>query len=784
MTERVENDNITIETTSDLSEWAGPEMINPLIPLRPARDPRPTVEPDVFDWTNRLIEITAPYPDGIPMSSSESQTYYHFPLVATLKLVDIFKDLLSKYYGFSYESITITLTASDPKGLVGGMMVGWWPYIDYFDKGPSQSMDAWKTDPLLMTGMYNNPNTQLITFGASQDITMTVPWTFKFPFYLTKWVAEETLDTQNGRPPHGAPILWMDILRSFYVSGVTMPARIRIFAKFNGLKFYGPMRNASDLQAQSGAGAIAMAAVNAAAAAGATIVTDTLIDKFKALGGKSVTTGESGTDNFDRPQAVQMAYLGDTTSTGTPLVDPIFIPPTGQGGADLPTIHDMLKRPQYIATYDTYRTDPVVLSNNPTGFGLNARSNYFQYFAMINRYWRGTLVLHVIVAGHPFVEVAVKAKVYYPGSTTVARQEFVEFAVHRSVFNGTKHLKIPIPYLTPNDYRPIVDKPGASSSTTTVSLDVKVVSTMLDVAPTIPYYLFMSAGDDFAFYQPYPPGLYNVHEYANAGKLAPPDIHVVDDLVAQVGLPSTGQEEVANTRFAFTTDPGTLTSMNTLYDYMRIWSRCIPFKDYDNDGDEEPIPDAIPGFSSASWYPPIDRSADIGANNSWYFTLDYVAYLSSLFCFYRGGMGFKVIAASKNRPQEGYLYVSLGDSNVANRQRAHCPFPYDDAEIPPNANLGAGSVVTPIVHQPVLETTLPYRGVNIWSNVIWSAAKRGVARNDDAYNASVQTNIVLQNTGNDVLTDVMFRKAGVDFDLAVEAGLPPPTMWIARGGDW
>ena len=780
MTERVENDNATFTTTSDLSEWAGPEMINPLLPAIPGRDPTPTVEPDEFDWTDRLIEVSAPFPDGIPMSSAEGTTYYSFPLLATLKVADIFKSLLGKYYAFSYDSITITLTTSDPKGLVGGMLVGWIPYIDYFDKGPTQTMEAWKSDPLLMHAIYNNPNTQLVTFGASQDITMTIPWTFKFPFYLVKWVAQETTDTQDGRPPHGYPIFWMDMLRSFFVSSVIMPARVRIFARFNGLKFYGPMRNAADLELQSGGGALAMAAVNAAVTAGTTIVTDTLVSKIKSLGGPSINTGESSTDNFDRPQAVQMAYLGDTTSTGPPLVDPIFIPASPASREAVPSVLEMLKRPQYLTTFDTSRTSSAVITNNPTGFGINARSNYFQYFGMINRYWRGTMILHVIVAGHPFIEVSFKARVSYPGSTVESRQEFIEFAVHKSVFNGTKHIKIPIPFLSPNDYRPVYDKPGTTSMTTTVSLDVKIVSTMLDVVPNIPYYVFMSAGDDFSFYQPYPPGLYNVHEYTSRKSTSKSP----DDLEMQVGLPMTGEEEIARTRFALTSDPGTLTAFNSIFDYMQVWSRCIPFKDYDNSGDEEPIPDAIPGFSSASWYPPIDRSADIGANNSWYFTLDYVAYLSSLFILYKGGMGFKVVAASQNRPQDGYLYVSLGDSAISNRQRAHCPFPYNDNEIPPNANLGAGSVVTPIVHQPVLETTLPYRGVNIWSNVIWSAAKRGVARSEDAYNAGVQTNVVLQNTSNDVLTDVMFRKAGIDFDLSVEAGLPPPTMWIARGGDW
>jgi len=47
----------------------------------------------------------------------------------------------------------------------------------------------------------------------------------------------------------------------------------------------------------------------------------------------------------------------------------------------------------------------------------------------------------------------------------------------------------------------------------------------------------------------------------------------------------------------------------------------------------------------------------------------------------------------------------------------------------------------------------------------------------------VLNNITLQDDDGD-LNDAMFRKIGSDFGLAVEALLPPPTLWASRGFDW
>jgi hypothetical protein len=403
---------------------------------------------------------------------------------------------------------------------------------------------------------------------------------------------------------------------------------------------------------------------------------------------------------------------------------------------------------------------------------------------MINRYWRGTINVHFIIAGHPFVEVEFTTLIRYHYNTASGGTISLDQAQHQSLFPGSKHIVVPLPYLSHQDYMPVEDAYPAegmseTSYTTKVHATLRVVSFMTNVEPNIPFYVYVSAGPDFAFYSPIPPGLYNVDELSEIPEK--PSFPRSTLLLEQVNLMPV-EAEIARTRAAVTTDPGILPYNSTIFDYMKMWSRCVPFKDYDNDADEEPIPDANVGFTHPTWYPPIDRTEDEDVNNSWYFTLDYIAYFSSMFLYFRGDMGFKIVISSENRPQSGFVFVSLGDPVV--RQKTHCPFGYLNSQVPPQSNFGAGTVITPQEKQPVLDFSLPYRGSNVWSYANYNAYTRPFATTYNILpNAAVNHNLVLQND-DDVLCDAVFRKIGPNFALAVETGLPPPTMWVARGFDW
>lgn len=811
--ERIENTQAKVATESDLSEFVGPEVMVSQNPSLIPRNMNDLVEADELDWTQRLFsyEEMIGSPNGIAIGPTDPPRYGSFHVFEFFQKIEVLRVATQKYFAASWDSIDVRVTLSDPKNLVGGLFVGWWPYIDWYDKNSSETMDVifgtTVDDNLLMQGFLNGPYVDTMLFGMSKDLAINIPWTFKTPLIFTDILRNYDESNFGLRVPYGTPVVWWNMMRlSAYVSSVTNPARLRFFVKFNNLKFFGPSNYSAFSQSGLEGVAIAEVATAIAASSGVTAVTDAVTNLFVPKEEIS-ETAEYGT--FDRPQAVQLAYLGDTTSCDFAPTTAIFTPSLDMAAPEIPSVHDFLSRPQYLFASNT-DNPPSVVSNNPMCFIQGTDSltmgNWFRFFGMLNRYWRGTINVHVIVAGHPMVEVEFTSRTTYNGYNGLLSptNASANIQTHRTVFPSSKSFLIPLPFCHMSDYLPIYDlypSEGPPADiylwSSNVEISLRIVSTMLDVAPVIPYYIFVSAGPDFAFYQPCPPGLYRpvlgdfarksvksrtgpVNQTGQTGKEKEPDA------VSQVGLPLGDQVETVETRFRITSDPGTMVTLDTLEDYMKIWSRAMSFADYDNSGDQEPILDASVGFSTACWYPPIDRTADLDSNNSWYFTLDYIAYFSSLFMYYKGEMAFKVVTIKEIHEADEYIYVALSDPKIANqdiRQWTHVPYTYNEHQLPPECNFGTGCVVTPISDQPVLDFSLPYRGENVWSYSIYNAALRGANLIYGPHtNAQVEHNIVLQQTG--VLADAVFRKIGPNFALAVEAGMPPPTMWVARGFDW
>lgn len=781
----VENTNAKSVTSSDLSQWVGPD-VSVAPPTYDIRNHSDTVEPDRFDWTNRLFALheLSGKPSGWSLGPSAPDQTLAIPLFNIFRVADILTPPFTRYRSFVYDSIEVRATISDPKGLVGGVHLGWYPFIDHFDKNPVESIAAIKlAGPTQWFQWQSNfsPNTQLAPFGTSADLSWSIPWTFKTPNWLTSVALALDNSGPDERSPWGEPVFWwwqLPSAQSLVAEG--LPALLKIFISFKGLRFFGP---GPQLSLQSGLEVVAAAevATSVASALGTAIVGDSFLDRFLP---KEEISEIGLTSTYDEPKSVQLAYFGDTTSCGFPLTTPIFSPFLSGSNPTVPEVHEFLSRPQYLTTFVG---DGVNVHNNPLSpmqVSTPTYSTWLRFFGMLNRYWRGTLNVHFIILGHPLVEVEFKATVRYLNSNNSdPLNSSLDFATHTSLFPGTKHIVVPLPFLTTQDYIPVFDAypdddQPFQAATTFVNASIKVVSFVTPEVPVIPCAVYISAAPDFAFYQPIPPGLYNVAEFADVLGDPPPL-----SLQLQVGLPMMDQIEVARTRAALTTDPKTLVHLRTLNDYMKIWSRCVPFIDYNNDVDEEPIPSASVGFKSASWYPPIDRTADLDANNSWYFSLDYIALLSSLFLYYRGSMGFKLVTIPSVHSTAPYVFVALGDP--VQRALTHCPFDASTLQLPPQSNFGTGAVVTPVTQQPILELSLPYRGDNIWSYSINNAYTRPFASLDGAAltgNAEVLNNLVLLDDG--ILADAMFRKISPDFALGIEFGMPPFTMWAARGFDW
>lgn len=785
-----ENQQVSVTSKSDLSTWTGPGVLTKPDAVHRVRQDDDPVEFDTFDWTERMFRLgSSASTQNIPVGPG-TPTFGYFDLPSILQQWIPYRDIQHKYYGFSYDSLEIRVTLSNPKNIVGGVHVGWMPYVDFFDENIVGTVDVWNLDELHQSVMINSSSqTQLMLFGNAQDVQFTIPWQFKYPL-LPNWSFN-----LNERPPYGTPIVWWrQAPASAYVTSVLVPSVATMFCTVKGMKFYGPGLSIGEEKSSSKERTVFQSGLEGGMAllaeAGGVLVADKALSALNDMltSDSAPTQGvnlddEASTGNFDSPTSVQMSYFGDMASTKVSGLKSIFNPLQPDATSAPTEASEYLNRPQFIG-HTTTSVQSIVIRGNPM-FPITDtivspdKGTYFKYFSMVNRYWRGTLMLHAIIAGHPMVEVRVSASVSYPDQAfPIESTDFENFATYKGAFNGSKHLVFPMPFLSPHDYIPVVDtlneilhESRDKLFSCMLHFRVEIVSTMLDVMPTIPVYFYMAAGPDFRFYQPYAPGLQNLEEEVTT---------------LQVALPL--DPEIASVRGATIPDPGILPAFNDMFDYMHLWSRALPFFDYRNGTDQEPILDASVGYSSPCWFPPVDRARDQAANNSWYFTLDYLSYFSILFLYWRGSISTKVaIATSDIRGVDSkYVYVTLGDPVGFSRAKVHCPFPVSPSTLPPNSNFGNGTIATPSDLQPVMEATIAYRGCNTFEYTIVNANYRGqmFSSGYGVPSASVKTNVLLNNQSTDMLADAMFRKAGQDFVLGVQSTLPPPMFWILRGGTW
>jgi len=344
------------------------------------------------------------------------------------------------------------------------------------------------------------------------------------------------------------------------------------------------------------------------------------------------------------------------------------------------------------------------------------------------------------------------------------------------IAKGVTRLRVPLPWLTTVE---LIETAPRASMTDSLSMPsaftftCKVISTMLDIAPVVPTALYLSAADDFMFYWPVPPGLYEVDPPALAKEKAH---RTKIPLEYQVNLPL---EPVLFESRAVSQPPLPEFSHPLKYveDFFRYWCRALPYRYVDSN--DEPIPDAqycfTPAYGnldSAGWTPDV--------NNSWYICQDYLSLFSRTFLFYHGSIGTKVLVAP-NSP-DPYKYMANRFRQVG-RFKAHNPFTSLPTVVPAPANFGIGAAVTPSSLQPVIEFTCPFISRRFWqyTNAFQDSLYQ-IESGQDGF-PKVATNVQLINGDGD-LTDSLFRKAGADFSLAVETLPPSPFLWRSCGNDW
>jgi len=713
---------------------------------------------------------------------------------------------LSNYKYFSYDAIEIRTTISSPKGVSGGMYVGWYPYH------PIETTTYTSyTDPSILL---LRKDTVFVSASTSEDVKHTIPWTFPCNMLSCEWLKSLTSESPAANNVPGMPRLVIAKLVLAYVSSVAKGALVRVFMKFKGMKFYGPTYHVNALEGKQyqqmmtgivgGAAKLAVEAgiahgvghIVADVAAGAVEKTADFVCEntgfcpdvkqfTKAFRG----IANSAVDNYVNPTHLMAAPFGDTTSSSVTIAPPIFgpssLPPTPEADEVSLNMMEFLSRPQYVGTatlngsVTVFKNDP----QSPLGTGALPPANWFKFFANLARYWRGTMLFHVVVMGHPMIEVEFTTVIVYESSTAStapAGDVLNTYSNYVTRFSGTKVITVPMPFLTNSSYLPLAE----GFHTTLLYCSGKVLSTMLDMDPTIHYAVFVSAGDDFSYFQPRPPGQYltaNVTSQAAAKATKAKKSRKKDTesrQYQQCRLPSVGAE-MHKIDVKLTTDRGTLMPVNEFKELMALYANVLEVNVTDADN-LWTYPLVFPnGFRPGTTAPSPALPHD------WYARQDYLGYLSSLFLMFRGDMNYKAFVnvitdLGDNRP---IAYVSLGDPITS--ELAYSPWEYSSAyEFGASnyMNFGTGVVSTVTAVQPVMEFCLPLRCALPMSYASRYDSLKGDAFEIRSENALVNTNLftgaALPEYG---IVDLLYRKRGSNFDLFHEVLPPPYSLWGVRG---
>lgn len=792
----IENGQTNIATRSDLSDWVGAPILLRDTFNEAGRIGEDKVVADHLDFTKRMYDVLRdteglePTGDYVPLGPSNEKTRICCLLDLNKNSYPL-RQAANLYAGFAYDSIDIVLSLSDTKGIAGAVAVGCYPFVPFSDTGFDQEIGYHKLNEMTLQNLVNtSPECQLVTFSEAQDVRFSIPWQYPFP-YLPMSALMYSQDSNVNQPPPGAPVFFFHVLSANYVSTITQPARLRVFATFNNLRFFGPgvvisgegrpSARSVSLQSQSGlepAAAFAVAAVtDAVVTTGSEILSSVFSSSQESEAGEDYKAG-----TYEAPTSVQLSYAGDTTAVGPPPTSPIF-----HKNLETTQKHPLsvyLKRPQLIFKGKVNDEESTFYANPtfPTGWrnGANQLCNYFRWFSQGAQYWKGTINLHAVILGHPMVEVGYKMMISYPPDKINLQPDVGTASMLNGVCNGVTHIVIPMPTLNPLDHFPVVDTLLSSDAIVQVQkasgsqLHAKfsIVSTMLDRIPEIDVLYFITAGDDFSFLQYNPIGLGEVDNPPQEARSVP--------LEAQVGLLPPDVTFETRARVQESTD--TLMAITCVEDYFKVWSRSLPYASYQENEEPDPRLDVA---ASAWWFPLNDSGAarTLDVNNSWWSTNDFLSFYSSQFLLFRGSIAWKILCVA---PDRDYAYVALDVPNPSYRQLGHSPFTYYPGQLPPSANFGYGCVVTPTDKQPVLDLTIPFR-----SGLAWNLTNPQVMTNsvlswvlpDGALVNKISHNVILHQEEGD-LQDALYRKAGADYNLRVECMLPPPTLWLAKGYNW
>lgn len=653
--------------------------------------------------------------------------------------------IMANFAYVAWDSISVRVTFSSPKALVGAMQVTAIPFT--LTEVGSSSVNSMDPTPFVEA---MSKHSVVVPFGTSQDIQLDLPWSFRTPVVATSYLSHDPglLDIIPGDY-----VLRLRSLMPTSVVDLADPAcDVIVIVKYNGVKLYGPM----DIPMEAQSGVVGAALSTAALSAAAKVAPQAIsyaADSFCEYTGMCSSQQASDAaaalskmaSDYITPQAVLPSPYGDfpssSTSTGIRFnhqQDRIF-----DVDGDKHSFLEYLSRPQYVASIpdsqNVYRYSNDIM-NFQTG-NTDVVPSWFSYLGQMARYWTGSIDLYFVICGHPMIEVDFRVAMGYGPSdlATMAGPSLVSsnapFSVYKSyntVFSGSRVIKVTLPHLGWRECTPVqfnyYNRTAYNTDYATTFLDVCLLTRSSAIGPliNIPYVVYAAAGPDFQFLDPRPPVSYLVPQCS---------LHPKEN-VGIVALPDSFSPRITH-----------LQPLVYLEDVASLWTRFRGFI----------VPDLA--------YPACSLANTSAAGSSMSYT-DILTHISRFFLCYSGDLSFKIVT---DRDTPLNVAISYADP-VAGRNIVG---ENGNEAIPAFCDPAKGSVVTQTGLQPMLEFHASYRGCNTLSFV--SIALDNLAVNlTNNLNAPLDTNIVF--AGADA--DIVYRKAGSNFKLHYETCVPDERYWL------
>lgn len=777
------------------------------------------ISPESVPYSNRLFLILK------TTLNAASSVQRFFPTNAIFGSV-VLKPTFQNYAYYSWKKLVLRYTFSAPKSIAGGAIAGWMPYSNALKgttDGQNASITTFVNGPWFKQLACMRPDTELVSLGSSTDIEIHIPWSYAFS-KLPCVYPFEFLDTTAMEV--GEPFAFLLPFAYKNLSNFPQDTQVQVYGRVEGLQFYGPIfRDISmdDMVPQMDivGGKLRDVATSAIEKSftkmvntGINVVEQKVCDMtgvcVDANGdGNGPTNPEISLPNADpqpetvggapvSTESVKLDYYGDTTGIYIPhglRLNPTLGNPRlhMQGNMTLP-IMQFLSRPQLFGISE-FSTSPVTLrgfGGSIPGIELQGMDvSWFAYFANLARYWRGSLRFHYVVMGHPLVQCEIAS--YYSANAETPLPQFESNPGKIVSFSGTKTFVFDMPFAHIMDFVPTTTSRSTLTEQTKgtfgmVEVRLRTTSSAFDIAPIIPVAVFISAGPDFQYFDPRPPGYYGAivvpqpasRSYdapRNRGSHPPKKVDIFEGMTPQIRLPAELEMliELPEANYAVPLDE--FVPISDLLGMARMFSRKM------HSVEESAIYPAdwtyisTLSYASSSW-----------PNNDAFSHMDYVSYISELFLYWKGSMSFKVIANKEVGPYPDRLGLSVCLGEPFNTIESYSPIASTTQLGPSEAtNFGGGYAGTNIELQPILEFTVPLRSSCPLGFTHYVDAETEVPfsiRTAFTPPPFIKTNIEYW-VSTPVLSegDHIYRMAGRDFALFTEFTIPPPYVWQTRGID-